>query len=130
MAIVLYLEGAHDGMSVEEFAHWFMSLNDTDLLAVVNAGLKYNKLGIMLLNSKDNLRGAINNFWGDDVINVLQHSQLKPSDFDSQFIFIDPYCETIDCYDRNDLEEFICEQFGGLVEFADNSLHIQLSEEE
>lgn len=130
MANVLYLEGAHDGMSVAEFANWFMSLNDTDLLVVINAGLKFNRFGIMLLNSKDNLRGAINNFWGDDVLNILQHLTFQPSDFDSQFIFIDPYCETIDCYDRNDLEEFICEQFGGLVEFADNSLHIQLSEEE
>ena len=130
MANVLYLEGAHDGMSAEEFANWFMSLNDADLLAVVNAGLKSNKFGIMLLNSKDNLRGAIHNFWGDDVINVLQHFQFKPSDFDSQFIFLDPYCENVDCYNRTDLEEFIFDWFGSWARFADDALHIELNEEE
>lgn len=130
MAAVLYMEGAHDGMSVAEFNEWFLSLGENDLLKVINSGLKYNRFGVMLLNTEDNLRGAIHNFWGGDVINILQHFQFQPADFDSQFIFIEPYCEEIDCYNRTDLEEFICDLFGSWERFANDSLQIELKEEE
>lgn len=130
MAKVLYMDSAYDGMSVAEFKTWFLSLDEGDLLKVCNEGLRYNRFGVMLLNTEDNLRGAIHNFWGDDVLNILQHFQFEPSDFDSQFIFLDPYCENVDCYNRTDLEEFICDWFGSWERFADDALHIELNEED